>query len=138
MINEFIYPLRVYTEDTDYGGVVYHCNYLKFIERARTEWAEHLGIGFEWQNAHQIYFAVRTAQLQYCKPAKLYDKLEVVSSIKELRPASIIFEQCLRLADTVDKILFKAEIKVACVDHTLRPCVIPEAINLTSIRRILT
>lgn len=130
MINEFIYPLRVYIEDTDYGGVVYHANYLKFLERARTEWAEKLGMGLAWQNQHKIYFVVHKAYIEYLKPARLYDELEVISHIKALRPASIIYEQHLRLAGVTDKILTKAETKITCVDHTINVCKIPEAKHL--------
>lgn len=127
-MNQFIYPLKVYIEDTDYGGVVYHSNYLKYFERARTEWAEQLGLGIAWQNDQKIYFPVRSANLDYLRPARLGDVLEVVSSIAQLKPASLLYSQYLRLVHTPDTILCKAEIKIACVDHTFKPCVIPRCL----------
>ena len=57
-MNEFIYPLRVHIEDTDFAGIVYHSNYLKFMERARSEWVDEVGIGMDWQREHQIYLPV--------------------------------------------------------------------------------
>ena len=138
MINEFIYPLRVHIEDVDFAGVVYHSNYLNYLERARSEWAEEIGIGIHWQRAHGIYFPVHSANLIYRKPARLHENVEVVSRIKSIRPASIVYDQYLRAKDSPDKILFTAEIKIACVDLDLRPTPIPEIERLTSIWRTLT
>lgn len=118
---EFIFPIRVYVEDTDCGGIVYHANFLKYFERARSEWADHRGQGLEWQRERGIHFVVCYANLKYIKPAFLHQKLEVVSRIKEKRPASLVYDQHLRLADVKDTILCKAEIKIACVDKDLRP-----------------
>lgn len=137
-MNEFIYPLKVHTEDTDFAGVVYHSNYLNFMERARSEWAEALGLGIDWQRKHQIYFPVRYAYLDFLSPARLHEHLEVVTSIKSLRAASIIYDQYLRPKGVIDKILCKAEIKVACVDVTLKTRALPEAPIFDTIRRLLT
>lgn len=125
MINQFIYPMRIHIEDTDFAGVVYHSNYLKFMERARSEWADELGIGLEWQRQHQIYFPVHSANILFVKPARLHERVEVVTSLKLLRRASMVFDQYLRLAASPDKILCKAEIKIACVDYDIRPRHIP-------------
>lgn len=129
MMDEFIFPLRVYTEDTDYGGVVYHANYLSYFERARSEWAESVGLTVEWYREQGVYFAVRYAKMDYLKPARLHQNLEVVSRIIELRPASIVYEQYLRLKDIKDTILCKAEIKIACVGIDFKPKILPEQIN---------
>lgn len=137
MKNEFIYPLRIHIEDTDFAGIVYHSNYLKFMERARSEWVEEMGLGIHWQREHEIYFPVAAANLQFLAPARLHEKVEVVSSIKAIRPASMIFEQYLRLAATPDKIFFKAEIKIACTDYQMRVRKLPEAPILETIRRAL-
>jgi acyl-CoA thioester hydrolase len=124
-----IFPLRVYVEDTDFGGIVYHANYLKFFERARSEWAEDLGWGMEWQQAQGIYFTVRYADIHFLKPARVHQKLEVVSRVVQVRPASFISDQHLRPRDTNDTILCKAEIKIACVDRNLRPQVLPDELQ---------
>ena len=126
MMNEFIYPLRVHIEDTDFGGVVYHSNYLNFFERARSEWAEEIGAGITWQREHGILFPVHSASILFLKPARLHEKLEAVSVIKQVRHASIVYDQYLRLAAEPDKILCRAEIKIACVDTNMHPRAIPE------------
>lgn len=125
-MKQFIFPLRAYIEDTDCLGIVYHANHLKFFERARTEWAEQTGMGLEWQLEQGIFFQIRYAKLDYLKPVTLQQKLEVVTQITKVRPASLIYDQYLRLADTTATILCKAEIKVACVDQAKRPCGLPE------------
>lgn len=129
-MNEFIFPLRVYVEDTDHGGVVYHANYLRFFERARSEWAEQLGFGAHWQREQKIYFPVRNAVLEYLKPAKLSDRVEVVSRVKSVRKASFVYEQYLRSAVANDTILCRGEIKLACVTHDLHPCGLPEQVRI--------
>lgn len=138
MINEFIYPLRVHIEDTDFAGVVYHSNYLNYMERARSEWVEQLGLGINWQREHEIYFPVHSINIQFLKPARLHEKLEVVSSLKAIRRASMVYDQYLRPVDAPDKILCEAEIKLACTDYNMRPRPIPEVQILETIRRVLT
>lgn len=122
------HTLRVYIEDTDYGGLVYHANYLKFFERARSEWAEKIGVGIEWQKANNIFFPVRYARVDYLRPARLHQMIDVVSVIKEIRIASIIYEQHIHPHTDPDEILCKAEIKIACVDFDLKPKALPENI----------
>lgn len=123
---EFIYPLRIYIDDTDFGGIMYHANYLKYFERARSEWAEQIGLGIDWQRANNIYFTVRYANVEFLKPARLHEQVEVVSKINEARTASIIYDQYLRSAATPDTIFCTAKIKIACVGPDIRPCPIPE------------
>jgi acyl-CoA thioester hydrolase len=126
MSDVFIYPVRVHIEDTDCTGLVFHSNYLNFMERARSEWIDQLGLTMEWQRQHKIMFVVHSANIQFLKPARAHDRLEVVSSVKSRRRASLIFDQYLRPAQAPDKILSKAEIKIACVDENMRPCAMPE------------
>lgn len=128
-MTSFIFPLRVYIEDTDLGGIVYHANYLKFFERARSEWAEQIGWGIDWQREQGVFFTVRYANVDFLKPALVHQKVEVVSRIIQVRLASMIYEQHLRLAETPDTILCKAEIKIACVDNTLRPRALPDGLT---------
>lgn len=128
-MTQFIFPLRIYYEDTDCGGIVYHANYLKYFERARSEWAEQIGWGIDWQREQGVAFTIRSAKIDYLKPATLHQQLEVVSQVSDIRPASLIYAQYLRLAETTDTILCKAEIKVACVDQNLRPRALPEGLT---------
>ncbi len=123
---EFVYPLRVHIEDTDCTGLVFHANYFNFMERARSEWIENLGMGIAWQKEHELLFVIHSAAIQFLKPARVHEYVEVVSVIKTLKPASIIFAQHLRLAGQPDKILCKAEIKVVCVDKNIQPAALPE------------
>ncbi len=112
----FVWPVRVYYEDTDSGGVVYYANYLKFMERARTEWLR--ARGFEQDvllRDRQILFAVRTLSVDYHRPARFNDLLEVVSQIAEAGGASLTFAQSIRRADSTE-VLCGARVKVVCID----------------------
>ncbi len=118
--NEFSWPVRVYYEDTDSGGVVYYANYLKFMERARTELLR--VAGFEQNLLQQelgVLFAVRSASIEYKKPARFNDELVVKTSISSLGKASIIFKQSVYLQNNNSAVcsllLAQAEIKVACL-----------------------
>ncbi len=120
----FVLPVRVYYEDTDAAGVVYYANYLRFCERARTEWLR--GLGFEQQRLMAdtgLAFVVRSVQAEYLSPARLDDALQLVTRVVETRGASLAFEQqVLRNGE----LLFDSRILIACVD-TLRqrPAPIP-------------
>lgn len=138
MQNQFIYPLRIHIEDTDITGLVYHSNYLNFMERARSEWIDELGMGIEWQRAHHIHFVVHSLAIQYLQAAKLHERVEVVTAFKSIRAASISFDQYLRLASAPDKLLCKAEIKIACVGSDMKACAIPDSPTLKTLRRALT
>lgn len=125
---EFIWPVRVYYEDTDTGGVVYYANYLKFMERARTEWLRSLG--FE-QDAlieqHNIIFAVRSVQLEYQRPARFNEELAVSARLVGKGGASMTFAQQVRRGDEV---LCEGTIKIASLDAaSLRPRPIPKPIQ---------
>ena len=130
--NEFFWPVRVYYEDTDSGGVVYYVNYLKFMERARTELLR--DIGFEQDLLQQelgLLFAVRSASIEYKKPARYNDELHVLTSISSLRKASIIFKQSVFLSSSEQSplLLAEAEIKIACLHaENFSPCGIPKTI----------
>ena len=130
VIDRFDWPLRVYYEDTDAGGVVYYANYLKFFERARTESLR--AKGFEQDQIRHdegLIFAVRRATVDYLKPARFNDALIVSADIVELKRASILFQQQVRLADDPHYPLCSGEIKIACLDaESLRPRRIPDSI----------
>ncbi len=95
---EFIWPVRVYYEDTDSGGVVYYANYLKFMERARTEWLRQLGFEQdELLEKEGILFAVRRVSVDYLRPARFNDELLVSASISKQGRASLTFQQEIRM-----------------------------------------
>lgn len=127
--NEFSWPIRVYYEDTDSGGVVYYANYLKFMERARTEFLRSLG--FEQDRLKQeqgLIFAVHSLSAKYIKPAVFNDELIVTTSISSTGRASLTFTQCVNRASDLRR-LCVAEVKVACLDaEQFSPAVMPSAI----------
>ena len=115
---EFLWPVRVYYEDTDSGGVVYYANYLKFMERARTEWLSSMGFEQDALKQQQgIIFAVHSVTVQYKKPARFNDRLNVVTTISALGKASIMFIQKVFHANAAAdaKPLCTAEVKIACL-----------------------
>jgi len=123
-VNEFVWPLRVYYEDTDAAGVVYHANYLKFMERARTEWLRELG--FEQTQLKQQYhliFLVRHLSIDYLKPALFNDLLHINTHITQLGKVRMTMaQQVLRESD----ILCTARVKIAAVNaNNQRPQAIP-------------
>ncbi len=126
-VNEFVWPVRVYYEDTDAGGVVYYANYLKFMERARTEWLRSLG--YEQDELRQNFgmiFAVRKVEVGYHRPALFNDALEVKAEVAAKGRASLTFHQeVIRSSDQT--LLCSGRIKIACLDaETLRPTPIPK------------
>lgn len=131
-MNEFSIDVRVYIEDTDAGGIVYYVNYLKFMERARTEFFRELGFGKAGANKEGYQFVVHSAEIEYRKPAQLDDLLTVNAKITKVRGASIFFDQEVRRGD---ELLSNAKVKIACVDGaSMRPLPLPaevtEKINL--------
>ncbi len=120
---EFSYPLRVYIEDTDAGGIVYYVNYLKFMERARTEFMRALGFGKAYVFNRDLMFVVRDVALRYALPAKLDDELQATARIVRARAASLVFHQRVLRGDEV---LSAGDIVIACVDrNALKPRRIP-------------
>ena len=112
-------PLRVYIEDTDAGGIVYYVNYLKFMERARTEFMRELGFGKDYIFNVSLMFVVQDVRVQYYLPAQLDDALEATVKALRIGGASMLLEQTVRRGDAV---LAAGEIKIACVDrHDLKP-----------------
>ncbi len=125
MKQNFSWPIRVYYEDTDAGGVVFYANYLRFYERARSEMLR--AMGYE-QDAlieqDRVIFVVRSVKVDYLKPARFNEMLQVTALIDSVGPASVIFSQQI-IRDEI--ILNRAEIKIACLDvETMRPTTIPE------------
>ncbi|CAM0999749.1 tol-pal system-associated acyl-CoA thioesterase [Rhodanobacter sp. Root179] len=121
----FSWKVRVYWEDTDAGGVVYHAGYLRFMERARSEWMRALGVDqLAYKQATGLAFMVRDMHIDFLKPALLDDELTVTVDVKERRAASILFTQTIMKAD--GSCLIRASVRVACVDlQRMRPAPIP-------------
>jgi acyl-CoA thioester hydrolase len=125
----FEWPIQVYYEDTDAGGLVYHARYLSFLERARTEWLR--ALGFEQDVLARdpgVLFAVHRAELDYLLPAHFNERLLVHSRVAELRRVSLVFAQDIqRPADGAQ--LLRARVRVACLDTVRhRPRPIPEPV----------
>ena len=125
--NSFSWPVRVYYEDTDAGGIVYYANYLKYFERARTEWLRALGVEQDIWLARPVAFVVAEVQMQNKKAAKFNEQLSVLSEISSLKRASMVFKQDIFNAS--GQLICHAEVKVACVDSvTLKAQMIPAEI----------
>jgi acyl-CoA thioester hydrolase len=133
----FTWPVRVYYEDTDAGGVVYNANYLRFMERARTEWLRSLGFEQDELRAREgVLFAVRSAALDFLSPARFNDRLKVSVALARCGGASLDFEQWVR-RESDDLLCCRGLVKVACVNaETLRPNRIPETL-LAEIANVL-
>jgi acyl-CoA thioester hydrolase len=123
----FHWPVRVYYEDTDAGGVVFYANYLKFFERARTEMLRDMGFEQDQLIAEQnIIFVVRSVQVDYLKPAHFNDFLDISAQITQAKKVSLNFEQEVARGD---ELLCKGKIRIACLDaKSMRPKTIPETI----------
>ncbi|KAF1014488.1 MAG: Acyl-CoA thioesterase YbgC [Stenotrophomonas maltophilia] len=118
--SRFSWPTRIYWEDTDAGGVVYHARYVAFMERARTEWMRSLGFGQErMRSAFGLIFAVRAMQLDFLKPARLDDVLQVGVTLVQLKRASMVLDQQIRCEG---QLLLTAKVRIAALEAaTFRP-----------------
>ena len=121
----FSFPIRVYWEDTDAGGVVYHASYVRFLERARTEWLRAQGVGQQdLRESRDLVLVIRGMTLDFHKPAKLDDELRVSVVMTERRKASLLIEQEIFRGDQA---LVRATVRVAClVASSFKPRPLPE------------
>lgn len=126
-MNDFNWPVRVYYEDTDAGGVVFYANYLKFFERARTELLR--SSGFEQDRllaTEGVLFVVRSVQVDYLRPARFNDLLAVSAKVEERKKTSLVFGQAV---SRDQEILCTAQVRIACLDaQSMKPKPIPTAI----------
>lgn len=123
-LREFIWPVRVYIEDTDAGGIVFYVNYLKYMERARTEHLRSLGFAKQGIMNDQAMFVVHSLDVAYKKSAKLDELLQIEAHIVQLKRSSVIFRQNVWRDN---ELLCAANIKIACVSsETLKPVAIPQ------------
>lgn len=125
---EFRLPVRVYYEDTDAGGFVYHGNYIRYMERARTEWLRALGFEQdELLRRHGVLFAVRRIAVEYLKPARLDEQLEISVRMAARRNASVRFAQAVY--NQAGRMLCQAEVDIACIDaQTMKPRRFPKPV----------
>jgi acyl-CoA thioester hydrolase len=128
MHKNFLWPQRVYYQHTDAGGVVYHGNYLDFMECARTELLQFLGFDLgELARREHVLFMVHSAQIAYHKPARLNDMLTVTARVSRVGRARLVFEQSVIRGEAT---LVSAELTLACVDaRTQKAIGVPEAIR---------
>ena len=128
---EFRFPVRVYWEDTDAGGVVYYANYLRFLERARSEWLRALGVDqVRLMRDERLQFVVVEANVRYHRPARFDDELDVTVKLESLRGASIALGQEIRRGA---ELLVSATVRAACVDaDSLKPKPLPKALQQKS------
>lgn len=136
VIKTYHWPVRVYYEDTDAGGVVYHSQYLNFMERARTEWLRHLGFHqTHLRDDLNILFVVHSMQISFKKPAKFDDMLEVRNQLIQLGRGSFTCKQTIFLISELSntpQVLIEADVKIACVNaKTFKPTGIPAHIKLS-------
>lgn len=120
----FDFPLRVYFEDTDAGGVVYHGRYINFLERARTEWLRYLGFtNSELEKKHKMLFIISELAVEYLKPARLDDAINISVGIEQLGRVRITFHQEIRRGEDI---LVKARVVVASVtSDSFKPVELP-------------
>lgn len=130
-LSQFCWPVRVYYEDTDSGGVVYYANYLKFMERARTEFLRSLGYEQDCLRREEgVLFAVHSLQLDYRAPARFNDSLEVTACADDIRKTSINFHQRVTRVSG-GALICEGRVRIACVDAgSFRPAAIPEKLHM--------
>ncbi len=127
--NPFVWPITIYYEDTDVGGVVYHSNYLKFFERARTELLRSIGVSQQKLFAEHISFVVRHMDIDFLRGAQLDEQLQVQTWVESIGRATLVFAQQLVRADNT--ILCRALVKIACINPTtMKPTAIPNGIKM--------
>ena len=139
-MSEFCLPVRVYVEDTDAGGIVYYVNYLKFMERARTEYLRTLGYDKPAVFEHNLMFVVKTVDVSYESPAVLDDQLLTTARFIKVGRASFLMEQLVfrQLSDGGRTLLCKGVVKIACITQDEKvPAAIPEPM-FRHLRSLLT
>ncbi len=128
---DYTFPVRVYWEDTDAGGVVYYASYLRFLERARTEWLRALGVDqVRMMRDERLQFVVVEANVRYHRPARFDDELVVTVTLDSMRGASVVMRQEIRRGGDAGELLVTATVRAACLDaHSLKPRPLPVALT---------
>jgi len=120
------YPIRVYYEDTDMGGVVYYANYLRYIERARSDWVRKLGIDQNAMRDDGVVWVVRRVEADYIGAARFEDELVIETTMTEVTTARLEMDQVVRRGETV---IFRAKVMAACMNAAGRPVRLPAEIR---------
>ena len=123
MVKSFTYKTKIYYEDTDAGGIVYYSNYLKYFERARTEWIYSLGFNHNKLSALDTLIVVRSCYIDYEKSVKFEEKIEVVSELSKLSPVRINLIQFVKVGNETR---VKAKVELAVIDQAGKPKKMPE------------
>lgn len=124
------WPIRIYYEDTDHGGVVYHANYLRYLERARTELLREAGIELDViERRWGIIFAVTSLTIDYRRPARFNDRLLVISALQKLRGARLSYRQRIVRDDGERPLISEAEVELAALNGEGRPRRIPDPLR---------
>ena len=127
MSKEFKHGIKIYYEDTDAGGIVYYSNYLKFLERARTEMIESVGLSnTQLLEQNKALIIVKSCNIEYISPARLEDKIMIYSSIESFSKASFVIIQNIKRNDII---IVKAKLKLVTVNHEGRPIKIPSVLE---------
>ena len=116
------FPIRVFYEDTDMAGIVYYANYLRYIERARSDWVDRAGIDQNAMRAEGVVFVVTRVEADYLSPARFHDDLVVETTIEKKTRVRLVFRQVVRRGDTV---LFDSRVTAACMDGQGRVVALP-------------
>jgi len=120
------FPIRVYYEDTDMGGVVYYANYLRFIERARSDWVRTLGIDQNAMRDQGVVWVVRRVEADYLTASKFEDDLIVETTMTDVTTARLVMDQVVKRGETV---VFRAKVTAACMNGAGRPVRLPAEIR---------
>ncbi|WP_282064468.1 tol-pal system-associated acyl-CoA thioesterase [Aliiroseovarius marinus] len=120
------FPIRVYYEDTDMAGIVYYANYLRYIERARSDWVREIGIDQNAMREEGLVFAVRRVEAVYIAPAKFDDELQVETSVEQVTAARLVLAQLVKRGEQP---LFQAVVTIVCVADTGAPARLPANIR---------
>ncbi|MFT4020457.1 MAG: tol-pal system-associated acyl-CoA thioesterase [Acinetobacter sp.] len=125
MANRFEFNIRVYIEDTDAGGIVYHANHIRYMERTRTEWLRASGIDHYWHQ-NDYNFVVHKISLKYSRPILMDDLITVSASVISCKTASFVLQQEIYRGEIL---LASGEVELACINKDMLPCKLPEQIR---------
>ncbi|MCY0963633.1 tol-pal system-associated acyl-CoA thioesterase [Parathalassolituus penaei] len=129
-MTNFSFPVRIYIEDTDAGGIVYYANYLRYMERCRSEWLRQCGVSQEILRHQDILFVVAEAALKYHRPARLDEALEVTLTVTDMGKARLrICHEVFRLGEDAPQLLVTGTVTVACMSAAGKPKAIPAEVR---------
>lgn len=123
--NTFFFPVRIYIEDTDKGGIVYHANHIRYMDRARTEWLRVSGIAHYWHQT-DYSFVVRHVNIKYIKPILMDDLIQVGVQVICCKSASLVLQQNIYRGEIL---LATGEVELACLNANMSPCRLPEEVK---------